>query len=79
MALATPGIGNRIFMNRTRTLELKSPYGTVRMMGKIVHMDRGKIRGVVHIVRESPRYVREESGEIDKFWSERVDFAGGWR
>ena len=67
-------------MNRTRTFELKSPYGTVRMMGKIVHMDRGKIRGVVHIVRESPRYVREKVAKsTNSGRNELILRAGGGR
>lgn len=79
MALVTPGIGNRISMNRTRTFELKSPYDAVRMMDEFVHVDRRKIRGVEHIVRELLPYVRCKSGKIDNFWSNRVDFAGEWR
>ena len=79
MALVTPGIGNRISMNRTRTFELKSPYDAARVAGEFVHVDRRKIRGVEQIIRELPSYVRRKSGKIDNFGSPRVDFTGEWR
>ena len=78
MALVTPGIGNRIFMSRTRTFELKSPYNAVRVMGEFVHVDRRKIRSVEHIVREILPYVRCKNGKIVNFGSARVDFVGWW-